>query len=61
MFMADRQDKIAIHCAGMNSATQIEPGVREHMTSVEFVKNNAGNNFIFSCHTDLPWTPSKFA
>lgn len=23
--------------------------------------NDTGQNFIFTCHTDLPWTPSKFA
>ena len=23
--------------------------------------NDAGPDFIFNCHTDLPWIPSKFA
>ena len=23
--------------------------------------NDAGSDFIFTCHTDLPWMPSKFA
>lgn len=23
--------------------------------------NHEDENFIFTCHTDLPWTPSKFA
>lgn len=23
--------------------------------------SDADDNFIFTCHTDLPWTPSKFA